>query len=379
MKRVCCVVGARPNFVKMAPVIWELERRGLPYLLVHTGQHYDYALAGAFFEELELPRPHVFLGAGSGTHSRQTARVMVRFEQVCRVEQPSLVFVPGDVNSTVAAALVAAKEGIPLAHLEAGLRSFDRSMPEEINRIVTDHLSDLLFTTEESANRNLMREGVPQEAIRFVGNCMVDTLLRYCDRARARQPWRGFGLDARRYAVITLHRPGNVDVPQRLLCLVEGIRRVANRIPVVFPVHPRTAVRLKELGVVLDGAIHACEPMPYLEFIGLLAGAGVVLTDSGGVQEETTTLGVPCLTLRANTERPVTLEAGTNRLVGFDPGEIEIQALRALEEQPTCGKLPPLWDGRAAVRVLDAVEQWLAAGCPRRNINPRVASDGRGS
>lgn len=360
---ICNVVGARPNFMKIAPVVTELRRRGIPQRLIHTGQHYDAAMSKVFFDELEMPQPDVYLGVGSGSHAQQTARVLVAIEEDCQLHSPDLVVVAGDVNSTVAAALAASKLGIPVAHVEAGLRSFDRRMPEELNRTVTDHLSELLFTSEESGNANLRREGIPSERIIFAGNCMVDSLRKHHQEALRRRPWERYGVDETAYALLTLHRPSNVDNEERLEELVGLACRIAERMPVLFPVHPRTAERLARFAGKLPEALILLEPLPYITFLGLMARARVVLTDSGGIQEETTALQVPCLTLRCNTERPSTVELGTNELVGDD---LE-RALRLVD----CitqgdwkeGAIPPLWDGRAAERVVDAIER-LAQASP---------------
>ncbi len=361
---VLCVVGARPNFMKMAPVVSALARRGIPHLLVHTGQHYDAKMSQVFFDELGMPAPDVDLGVGSDSHARQTARIMTLFEDLCLERKPDLLLVAGDVNSTIAASLVAAKLGIAVGHVEAGLRSFDRTMPEEVNRVLTDHLSDLLFTTEESGNANLRREGIGEDKIRFVGNCMVDTLDRHAERAVAAAPWEGLGLAAGSYALLTLHRPSNVDDDATLRQVLSAVREVARRLPVLFPVHPRTAQRIAGLGLEVgaEAGLRLLEPLPYLAFLGLMARARLVLTDSGGIQEETTALGVPCLTLRWNTERPVTLIAsgagGTNRLVGNDPEAIRRasdEILSGPAATPGAGLRPPLWDGRAAERIADAV------------------------
>jgi len=357
---ICNIVGARPNFVKMAPVIREMAARALPQVLVHTGQHYDVEMSVVFFEQLGLPQPDFHLGVGADGRLRQIARMMAGLDEVLEQCRPTLVIVAGDVNSTVAGALAAAAKNIPVAHVEAGLRSFDRTMPEEINRIVTDSVSEILFTTEESANRNLLREGKPPEAIHFVGNCMVDSLRRHLDCALARAAWRDFGLEPLGYAIVTLHRPSNVDEPARLARFLDAISEVARRIPVVFPVHPRTRERIESLGVRTNCGLRMCPPVPYLEFLGLLAKARLVLTDSGGIQEETTALGVPCLTLRTNTERPVTIEMGTNRLVGEDPGQLPRHVEAILAGDPPSAVQPPLWDGQASKRVVDVIEQWLA-------------------
>ncbi len=350
---ICSVVGARPNFMKMAPVVRELRSRGVRHVLVHTGQHYDAAMSRVFFEELGMPEPDVNLGVGSDSPTRQTARILTAFEEICEREKPDVVLVGGDVTSTVAVALVAARLGIPLGHVESGLRSFDRAMPEEINRVVTDHLSEYLFTTEESANRNLAREGIAPEKVHFVGNCMVDTLKQNVVAAVAAQPWSALGLAPGGYALLTLHRPSNVDSAETLEDLVRSLEDVSRRVPILFPVHPRTLARLSAAGIAMPEGIRTCEPLPYLTFLGLMAKAKVVLTDSGGIQEETTALGVPCLTLRRNTERPVTVTQGTNRLVGTDRAEILRCVERILSGQWPSGEAVPLWDGRASARIAD--------------------------
>jgi UDP-N-acetylglucosamine 2-epimerase (non-hydrolysing) len=361
---ICSVVGARPNFMKMAPVVREVRKRGLRSTLVHTGQHYDSAMSRVFFEELGMPEPEVNLEVGSDTPTRQTARIMMAFEEVCVRDRPDLILVGGDVNSTVAVALVAARLGIRLGHVESGLRSFDRAMPEEINRVMTDHLSDYLFTTEESANENLAREGVPASRIHFVGNCMVDTLKQHVGSAVAKAPWEGFGLEPGGYALLTLHRPSNVDAVEPLQRLMGALEDVSGRLPVLFPVHPRTLARLVASGVAVPEGIRTCEPLPYEAFLGLMARARVVLTDSGGIQEETTALGVPCLTLRENTERPVTLTHGTNRLVGTDRDAIRSNTERILGGDWPSGQSVPLWDGRASERIVDVI---VAAGAAAKN------------
>jgi UDP-N-acetylglucosamine 2-epimerase (non-hydrolysing) len=356
---VCAVVGARPNFMKMAPVVRELSRREIPFTLVHTGQHYDQAMSEVFFEELGMPRPDIHLGVGSGSHGVQTARVLEAFEKVLLEHRFDLVAVAGDVNSTMAAALAAVKLRVPVAHIEAGLRSFDREMPEEINRIVTDQVSDILFTTEEGAALNLAREGIPPERIHFVGNCMVDSLLAHRAAAEAREPWKRFDLARGGYALLTLHRPSNVDEPESLRGVLDGIGRVSDRLPVLFPIHPRTGERMARAGIHLPAGVREVPPLPYLEFTGLMAGAALVMTDSGGIQEETTALGVPCLTLRRNTERPVTISAGTNRLVGNDPDEIPRAAGEAISGHWKRGLMPPLWDGHAAERAVAVIRAFI--------------------
>lgn len=356
---ILSVVGARPNFMKVAPVIRSLERLGARQLLVHTGQHYDRNMSKIFFEELAMPEPDIYLGVGSDTHARQTARIMTALEEVCREHHPDLVIVAGDVNSTAATALVTAKEHIPLAHVEAGLRSFDRTMPEEVNRVVVDHLSDLLFTTEESAEKNLRHEGIGPERIHFVGNCMVDSLLTHLDRAVAGAPWEALDFEPKGYALLTLHRPSNVDHPETLRSLLTTLAEASERVPLVFPVHPRTRQRITDAGIDLPSSFHLAEPLPYLTFLGLMARARLVLTDSGGIQEETTALDIPCLTLRFNTERPITVDQGSNRLVGTDQAQIQGGVEDILADCWPTARRPPLWDGRASQRIAEVIADRL--------------------
>jgi UDP-N-acetylglucosamine 2-epimerase (non-hydrolysing) len=355
--RLLYVVGARPNIVKMAPVISALRRR-LPaarHVLVHTGQHYDRMLSDVFFEELGVPPPDHMLGVGSGSHAVQTARTMERIEAVIEVEQPDLVIVPGDVNSTLAVALVVAKyPPIMLAHLESGLRSFDRTMPEEINRIVADEFSDLLFLHSDEAVENLRREGIDDSRMHFVGNTMIDALVAVEERFRSSTAAERLGVEPGRYLLVTLHRPALVDGPL-LPDVLDALSRVAAELPVLFPVHPRTRKMMQPYDV--EGKIRLVDPVGYLDFLALEATAAAVLTDSGGVQEETTFLGIPCFTLRDNTERPVTIRVGTNTLIGLDPSRIlDIPSLRD-SRPPEPIPPPPLWDGRAADRVADVVEE----------------------
>jgi UDP-N-acetylglucosamine 2-epimerase (non-hydrolysing) len=353
--RVLAVVGARPNFVKIAPVLAELaEYRGVSTTLVHTGQHYDAQMSDAFFANLEIPRPDVNLKVQSTGAVTQIADVMTRLEPVLDRARPDVVVVVGDVNSTVAAALTAAKLGRRVAHVEAGLRSFDRSMPEEVNRVLTDAVSDLLCTTEPDANDNLAREGVSGDKIHFVGNVMIDTLFRYRERARESDVMARLGLEAGGYAALTLHRPSNVDDEGTLGMLLGAIARIQSEIPVVFPVHPRTRRRLAAVTAVLPPmpGLQLVDPLPYLDFVELMANARCVLTDSGGIQEETTALGIPCLTLRDNTERPITVSRGTNRIVGTEPDEIYRNWRLIAEGDWPRGELPELWDGKAAGRIV---------------------------
>jgi UDP-N-acetylglucosamine 2-epimerase (non-hydrolysing) len=352
--KVTAVVGARPNFVKIAPILRALrECPEVACTLVHTGQHYDGSMSGSFFEELDIPPPDVNLGVGSGANAVQTAEVMSRLVPVLEADPPDLVLVVGDVNSTVAAALTAVKMNLRVAHVEAGLRSFDRTMPEEVNRVLTDAVSDLCFITEPEAHDNLLREGVPAERIHHVGNVMIDTLFRFRERAAASPVLDTLGLTPGQFAVLTLHRPSNVDEPGSLARLLHAIGPIQQEIPIVFPVHPRTRNRLRQIpDVAISGAgLLAVEPLGYLDFLQLMANARCVLTDSGGIQEETTALGIPCLTLRRNTERPITVTQGTNRLVGGDPAAITGAWDEIRHGRWPAGRLPELWDGKAAERI----------------------------
>jgi len=357
--RVICVAGARPNYMKVKPVMDALEERGSQVILVHTGQHYDPAMNDVFFADLGMRRPDHFLGAGSGSHAVQTCRVMTAFEPLLADARPDLVVVVGDVNSTMACALVTAKSGALLAHVEAGLRSRDWSMPEEINRVVTDRVSDYLFAPSADAVANLRAEGYRDDQVHLAGNVMVDTLLANLDRALAGGTLRGLGLVAGGYGLVTLHRPANVDDPAILAALLPALEEVARLCPLILPAHPRAAHRLHGAGI--SGRIRVIPPAGYIDFIALEASARLVLTDSGGVQEETTVLGVPCLTLRDNTERPITLTDGTNQLVGRDRSRIVAAARRVLEAPPP-PRRPKEWDGRAGQRVATALLADRAAG-----------------
>ena len=360
--QVSAIVGARPNFVKMAPILEEAGRRSaFQCRLIHTGQHYSPEMSATFFDDLGMPAPDVNLEIGSGSHTTQTAGVMLRLETELNERRPDLVLVVGDVNSTMAAALVASKLGIPVAHVEAGLRSFDRNMPEETNRLVTDVLSDYLFASEPRGVTNLLAEGIPKEKIFLVGNVMIDTLMRFRDKAAQTGVLERLGLERGGYAVATLHRPSNVDGMEHLASLVNMLTELARHLPVVFPVHPRTKERMESAGLAECGLI-LTEPLGYLEFLRLTSEARLVLTDSGGIQEETTILQVACLTMRENTERPITIEQGTNRLVGTDPKKILQAALETLDRPPRLLAPPELWDGKASARILDVLERSLGGG-----------------
>ncbi len=357
---IACVVGARPNFMKIAPILSEMERRErFRPCLIHTGQHSSPEMSEAFFRDLEIRKPDVSLGISGGTSNEQTARVMLALEPWLAAHRPDLVLVVGDVNATVASAMVAAKAGLPLAHVEAGLRSFDRTMPEEINRIVTDALAQYLFTTEREAGENLVREGVARERVFFCGNVMIDTLLRFQGRASQSRIVDDLGLTAGKYALVTLHRPSNVDDAGKLRELLEMLECLAERIPVVFPAHPRTRNMMQAHGLEAR-RVRMAPPQGYIDFLRLMSAARLVLTDSGGIQEETTILGVPCLTARENTERPVTITQGTNRLAGCHPQTIIQAALETLAHPPAASRRPELWDGHAAERIVDTLERVLA-------------------
>jgi len=356
--KILNLVGARPNFMKIAPLIRDMNARKdrIEHLLVHTGQHYDKSMSDDFFVQLGIPQPDVNLGIGSASHAQQTAKILTAFESVLVEHNPDMVVVVGDVNSTMACALVAAKSGVKVAHVEAGLRSFDRTMPEEINRILTDALSDLLFTTEEAGNENLRREGIPQEKIFFVGNVMIDTLV-HCLAAMPPGPPHP-GLEKKEYAVITLHRPSNVDHPETLKGMLRAFQDISKDLKLVIPLHPRTRANIERFG--LSDALRALEenavvtgPAGYVDMLRLVKDSRMVITDSGGIQEETTYLGVPCITLRANTERPSTVTLGTNTLVGSDTGKLLRAVERVMLDSHARGTIPPLWDGHASERIVE--------------------------
>ena len=363
-----CIVGARPNFMKIAPIMHAMRTQGsaLDAVLVHTGQHYDASMKHVFFDQLGIPVPDIDLEVGSGTHAVQTAEIMRRFEPVLDEKKPAVVLVVGDVNSTIACALVAVKKGIPVVHVEAGLRSYDRAMPEEINRVLTDQISDLHFLTEKSATQNLLREGISEKGIHFVGNVMIDTLMSNMEKATPVQKISGIKPELvshkNGYAVLTLHRPSNVDDPVVLERLLKSIHSISEILPVIFPVHPRTTAKAKEAGLekwLKSGNILQLPPLPYLDMLGLNSKARLVLTDSGGLQEETTAMGVPCITLRENTERPITAEEGTNTVVGTDPVKIRAVFEEIMNTGGKSGRVPELWDGKAAQRITAILEKWL--------------------
>jgi UDP-N-acetylglucosamine 2-epimerase (non-hydrolysing) len=361
MLKVINVVGARPNFMKVAPIVAAMKRREREFtpLVVHTGQHYDAAMSDAFFRDLDLPQPDVHLGVGSTSHAAQTAAIMERFEPVVLREQPDWVLVVGDVNSTLACALVCVKLGVKVAHVEAGLRSRDRTMPEEINRLLTDQIADLLFTPSADADENLRAEGIAPERIRMVGNIMIDSLYKHLQLSRQSRVKDSLGLTDQSYAVLTLHRPANVDDPVAFGRILAALEKISEQLPVVFPVHPRTRKTIAQLGLEAQvermKGLRLIDPLGYLDFLCLYSGARLVLTDSGGIQEETTVLGIPCLTLRENTERPITVTKGTNTIVGSDPAKIIAAALAAFDKTERQPVSIPFWDGHTAERILAAL------------------------
>jgi UDP-N-acetylglucosamine 2-epimerase (non-hydrolysing) len=362
--KLILVVGARPNFMKIAPLLLQIHKHNslhngsetkIEYLLVHTGQHYDLKMSDAFFQDLNIPSPDVNLDVGSGSHAVQTAEILIRFEKVCLQERPDWIVVVGDVNSTMACTLVAAKLSLKVAHIEAGLRSFDRSMPEEINRLVTDSLADLLFTPSEDADQNLFREGIKREKIKRIGNIMIDTLIINLEKARSLETYRQYGLEEKNYVFVTLHRPSNVDNKDSLACIMQNLSELSQKMPVIFPMHPRTEKNLIQYGL-LPGSnqypqLKLINPVGYFESIGLADKARFVLTDSGGLQEETTFLKVPCLTLRPNTERPITITLGTNKLTSLENLQFDIKQILEGKQKP--GEVPELWDGLTSERIIN--------------------------
>jgi len=363
MKKIISVVGARPNFMKMAPIhkafkkVINSHSSLVTHLICHTGQHYDEKMSKVFFDDLELPKPDFYLGVGSGSHAEQTAKVMIEFEKVLMQEKPDLIIVYGDVNSTVACSLVAAKIGVKIAHVESGLRSFDRTMPEEINRIVTDHLSDYLFVTEKSGIENLKREGISEDKIFFVGNTMIDSLVHYLTKADKSNILSQFEIQNSKFILVTLHRPSNVDDIENLKQIINLLNKLAEKRKIIFPVHPRTKSMLSYLNLNLSLNLMLTDPIGYIDFLALMKNSELVITDSGGIQEETTYLGVQCLTVRDNTERPVTVEAGTNQLIGTDLEQVEKVAFQIFEGKIKKGKIPELWDGNTAKRIKEIINK----------------------
>jgi len=361
--KIACIVGARPNFMKIAPLLEAMkEYPKLDPLLVHTGQHYDYQMSQIFFDELDIPKPDVHLGIGSGSHATQTAKIMMAFEETVNEHKPDLVLVVGDVNSTLACALVASKLCIPIAHVEAGLRSFDKTMPEEINRIVTDVLSDYLFTTIEEANENLKNEGIAENKMFLVGNIMVDTLLRYKDKSESTPVLSELGLEKKSYALMTLHRQANADIKENLVNILGAIEKIQSKINVVLAMHPRTKARIDEFGLGENVSsmrnLMIIKPLGYLNFIGLMMNSKFVLSDSGGMQAETTVLNIPCLTMRENTEMPETIREGTNILVGNDTDLIIQESMKILEGNGKSGSYPSIWDGHTAIRINEILNRY---------------------
>jgi len=365
-KKIISVVGARPNFMKVAPLHREFRKiNWIVHRIVHTGQHYDDNMSKIFFDDLELPEPDAYLGVGSGSHAVQTARIMIEFEKALLDEKPDLIIVVGDVNSTVACSLVAVKLGIPVAHVEAGLRSFDPTMPEEWNRRLTDVIADYLFVTEPSGVRNLLDEGVDEKRVHLVGDVMIDSLIIFREKARRRDALKQFGVDPQQYTLVTLHRPSNVDVKENLEKILHIFEGIAPRTNIIFPAHPRTVKMIDQFGMrerfAAIPSLQLIDPIGYLDFLALMEQAQLVLTDSGGIQEETTFLGVPCLTLRENTERPITIEKGTNTLVGLDVERVIAESWKVFDGKGKRGIVPELWDGKTAERIVKIITDHLSA------------------
>ncbi|SCY23958.1 non-hydrolyzing UDP-N-acetylglucosamine 2-epimerase [Nitrosospira sp. Nsp13] len=369
MKRIYLVAGARPNFMKIAPIVRALQAHGgLAFKIIHTGQHYDRDMNDVFFEELGIPQPDVFMAAGGGSHSQQTSKIMIAFEELCQIERPDAVLVVGDVNSTLACSIAAKKLDIPVGHVEAGLRSGDMTMPEEINRLVTDSISDWFFVTEPSGIVHLKKEGKSDSAIHYVGHVMVDNLLYQAEKLVSSDALSfetsgvkvAHRINGGRYGVVTLHRPGNVDSIEAMARIGEALKQIANELPLIFPVHPRTRGNLEKFGINLGPNITLMGPQAYMAFLHLWKDAAVVLTDSGGLQEETTALGVPCITIRENTERPVTVEEGSNVLAGTDPARIVVEVRKVLRGEGKQGRRPHLWDGKAAERIVEILARELS-------------------
>ncbi len=355
-KNIISIIGARPNFMKMAPVINSLKSIDVNNIVVHTGQHYDQKMSKDILNELGFQEPKYFLGAGGGTQVNQIYKIMKRFEKICLKEKPVLVIVAGDVNSTLACALVAVKMDIKIAHVEAGLRSGDLEMPEEINRILTDRVSELLFTTEKNAEKNLLKEGISQEKIHFVGNCMIDSVNKFISKATDLEFWKNLGFGREEYLLATIHRPSNVDSKIDLSMVVKTLNEISNKLPIIFPIHPRTRKKIDEFSLKLNKSIMLLEPLSYIPFLSLMSESKIILTDSGGIQEEATFLGVPCITMRENTERPITTEIGTNILAGTKYENIILIFDKIVKKKNFKYKIPPLWDGFAGERIKDIIK-----------------------
>jgi len=363
LKKIISVVGARPNFMKVAPLHRAFQKYTdrINHLICHTGQHYDEKMSKVFFDDLELPHPNFYLGVGSGSHAEQTAKVMIEFEKILLEEKPDLIIVVGDVNSTIACSLTAAKLYIKIAHVEAGLRSFDRYMPEEINRVLTDTISDLLFVTEKSGLDNLKHEGVESQKIFFTGNVMIDSLAHYLDKAKDSKIIDELGLTRNNYVLVTLHRPSNVDTKENLQALIRLLNKIADLRKLVFPIHPRTKSNMTKFGLIetLSKNVILTEPIGYIDFLSLTSNAELIVTDSGGIQEESTFLGIQCITVRDNTERPITVDVGTNQLIGTNLIDVESAAFQVLNGNKKAGRIPELWDGKAAERICDIIAEKL--------------------
>ncbi len=355
-KNIISVIGARPNFMKMAPIINELKTLKINNIVVHTGQHYDQKMSEDILKDLGFQNPEYFLGAGGGTQVNQIYKIMKKFEKICFKEKPVLVIVAGDVNSTLACALVAVKMDIKVAHVEAGLRSDDLKMPEEINRILTDRISDLLFTTEMNAEKNLIKEGISPDKIHFVGNCMIDSLVKFISKAKILEYWNRLGLNRKEYLLATIHRPSNVDSKNDLCNVVKTLNTISKQLPIVFPIHPRTRKKIDEFSLNLNKTITLLEPLSYIPFLSLMSASKIILTDSGGIQEEATFLGVPCITMRENTERPITAEIGTNILAGIEYDNIITIFNKIIKKYNFDYKIPPLWDGVAGKRIVNVIK-----------------------
>ncbi|NIA22582.1 MAG: UDP-N-acetylglucosamine 2-epimerase (non-hydrolyzing) [Proteobacteria bacterium] len=359
MKKIFVIVGARPNFIKVAPLMETLkENKNFQTILVHSGQHYDYFMSKVFFEELDISEPDYYLNVGSGSQGYQTAEIIKFTEELLEKERPDLIVVVGDVNTTMASSIAASKLYIKIAHIEAGLRSYDRTMPEEINRVITDSLSDLLFTHSRGANVNLEKEGIDKEKVFFVGNIMIDTIVNNLERIKSREKYKELGLERGNFILLTMHRPSNVDVKETFISIIEALKEIGKRIPIVFPIHPRTDKMAKQFGINLNEIpnMKIIEPLSYIDLLSMENDAKCIITDSGGIQEESTFLNIPCFTIRENTERPITEEVGSNTLVGTDKDKIVASVMKCLDGECKYGEIPELWDGQTAKRIVEVIE-----------------------